>query len=253
MKKNNRFFKKCWILLGLQVACQVVILVADAVEWWNGFRIQATESCNVLRVLSLSMMFFQITNLTAIMKVCYQHPSVHAEHKLYAVLFLGFIASAMIFWPWCFSKTAIFQVVHKAALLLTMSIDVYLVSVALAKDNAEYNEEFMSSKSDAAMDSRFLLRSWRAWTDNKKSLFVIVFLAACSVLIFSDVALARFESALWGRFEKRHVVWWNCLFTDPEILFGNMFAINTVWFNKFKLSQKERQRHHNSNNLKESL
>ena len=198
-EKKYRFFKKCWILLGLQVACQVVILIADAVEWWNGFRIQATESCNVLRVLSLSMMFFQITNLTAIMKVCYQHPSVHAEHKLYAVLFLGFIASAMIFWPWCFSKTAIFQVVHKAALLLTMSIDVYLVSVALAKDNAEYNEEFMSSKSDAAMDSRFLSRSWRAWTDNKKSLFVIVFLAACSVLIFSDVALARFESALWGR------------------------------------------------------
>ena len=198
-EKKYRFFKKCWILLGLQVACQVVILVADAVEWWNGFRIQATESCNVLRVLSLSMMFFQITNLTAIMKVCYQHPSVHAEHKLYAVLFLGFIASAMIFWPWCFSKTAIFQAVHKAALLLTMSIDVYLVSVALAKDNAEYNEEFMSSKSDAAMDSLFLLRSWRAWTDNKKSLFVIVFLAACSVLIFSDVALARFESALWGR------------------------------------------------------
>ncbi|XP_027050697.1 uncharacterized protein LOC113678025 [Pocillopora damicornis] len=81
-EKKYRFFKKCWILLGLQVACQVVILVADAVEWWNGFRIQATESCN-------------------------------------------------------------------------------------------------------------------------KSLFVMVFLAACSVLIFSDVALARFESALWGRDLKR--------------------------------------------------
>ena len=137
------------------------------------------------------------------MKVCYQHPSVHAEHKLYAVLFLGFIASAMIFWPWCFSKTAIFQVVHKAALLLTMSIDVYLVSVALAKDDTEYNEEVMSPKSDAAMDPRFLLRSWRAWTENKNSLFVIVFLAACSVLIFSDVALAHFESALWGDDLKR--------------------------------------------------
>ena len=85
--KKYRFTKKCWILLGLHVACQVVILVADAADWWNGFRIQATESCNVLRVLSLSMMFFQISNLTAIMKVCYEHPSVDEEHKLYAVLF----------------------------------------------------------------------------------------------------------------------------------------------------------------------
>ena len=149
------------------------------------------------------MMFFQFSDLPAIMKVCYEHPSAQEEHKLYAVLLPGFIASAMIFWPWCFSKTAIFQAVHKAALLLTMSIDVYLVSVALAKDDTEYNEEVMSPKSDAAMDPRFLLRSWRAWTENKNSLFVIVFLAACSVLIFSDVALAHFESALWGDDLKR--------------------------------------------------
>ena len=84
-----------------------------------------------------------------------------------------------------------------------MSIDVYLVSVALAKDDTEYNEEVMSPKSDAAMDPRFLLRSWRAWTESKNSLFVIVFLATCSVLIFSDVALAHFESALWGGDLKR--------------------------------------------------
>ena len=51
------------------------------------------------------------------------------------------------------------QAVRKVALILTMSIDVYLVSVALAKDDTEYNEEVMSPKSDAAMDPRFLLRS----------------------------------------------------------------------------------------------
>ena len=104
----------------------------------------------------------------------------------------------MIFWPRCFAQTPIFQAVHKVALILTMSIDVHLVSVELAKDDTEYNEEVMSPKSDAAMDPRFLLRSWRAWTESKNSLFVIVFLATCSVLIFSDVALAHFESALWG-------------------------------------------------------
>ena len=109
----------------------------------------------------------------------------------------------MIFWPRCFAQTPIFQAVHKVALILTMSIDVYLVSVALAKDDTEYNEEVMSPKSDAAMDPRFLLRSWRAWTENKNSLFVIVFLAACSMLIFSVVALAHFESALWGGDLKR--------------------------------------------------
>ena len=109
----------------------------------------------------------------------------------------------MIFWPRCFAQTPIFQAVHKVALILTMSIEVYLVSVVLAKDDTEYNEEVMSPKSDAAMDPRFLLRSWRAWTESKNSLFVIVFLATCSVLIFSDVALAHFESALWGGDLKR--------------------------------------------------
>ena len=138
------------------------------------------------------------------MKVCYEHPSVHEEHKtfsclsLYAMLLLRFIASAMIFWHHCLLQTPIFQVVLKVTLILTMCIDFYLVSVTLAKDDTESNEEIMSPKSDAAMDSRFLLRSWRAWTENKKSLLVIVFVATCSVLIFSDMARARFESALWG-------------------------------------------------------
>ena len=203
-EKKYGSIRKCRILLGLQVACQVVILVADAAGWWNGFRIQATESCNFLRVISLSMMFFQFSNLMAIMKVCYEHPSVHEEHKtfsclsLYAMLLLRFIASAMIFWHHCLLQTPIFQVVLKVTLILTMCIDFYLVSVTLAKDDTESNEEIMSPKSDAAMDSRFLLRSWRAWTENKKSLLVIVFVATCSVLIFSDMARARFESALWG-------------------------------------------------------
>ncbi|CAH3136151.1 unnamed protein product, partial [Pocillopora meandrina] len=59
-EKKYRFFKKCWILLGLQVACQVVILVADAVEWWNGFRTQATESsCSVLIFSDVALARFE--------------------------------------------------------------------------------------------------------------------------------------------------------------------------------------------------
>ena len=113
----------------------------------------------------------------------------------------------MIFWPRCFAQTPIFQAVHKVALILTMSIDVHLVSVELAKDDTEYNEEVMSPKSDAAMDPRFWLRSWRAWTENKKS---IRYCFSCSMFgaDFQRRGPCSFRiSSMGWWFEKRHVVY----------------------------------------------
>nr|XP_058947299.1 uncharacterized protein LOC131775212 isoform X2 [Pocillopora verrucosa] len=74
---------------------------------------------------------------------------------------------------------------------------------ALDKNDAEYNKEVTSLKSDASTKSRFSSWSWKAWKESKKSLFFIVLFTVCLVLIFSEVARARFETALWDRDLKR--------------------------------------------------
>ena len=208
-KTKQKFIQKCRILASLQAACQVSILGADTAEWWKGFRIQPTESCNVLRVLSLSMMFFQTCNLTAIITVYYEHPVVHEKRRsfsyllVYAVLLLGFIGSAIFLWHGCFSQTSISQAVVEVELILTMFLIFYLLSVALDKNDAEYNKEVTSLKSDASTKSRFSSWLWKAWKESKKSLFFTVLFTVCLVLIFSEVARARFETALWDRDLKR--------------------------------------------------
>lgn len=200
-----KFVQKCWMLASLQAASQVAILVADGIEWWNGFQIQPTESCNVFRVLSLSMLFFQICIPTAIVTVCYEHLAGHEERKsfsclsMYTVLLLGFLGSAIIFWHCCFTRTPTSQAVLKVALILTMSFVVYLLSTALAKSGAEYNKEITSLKSNASMNSRLSSWSWKAWEENKESLFLTVLFTACLTLIFIGAAHANPESALWGR------------------------------------------------------
>lgn len=208
-KTKYKFIQKCWILASLQAACQVAIIIADVAEWWNGFRVQLTESCNVLRILSLSMMFFQTCNLTAIITVYYEHPVGHEERKsfsclsMYVVLYLGFIGSSIFSWHCCFSKTPLSRAVLKVALILTMYFVFYLLSAASDKKDAEYNREITSLKSDASTNLRFSSWSWEAWKGNKKFLLFTVLFTACSMLIFSGVAREGFESALWGRDLKR--------------------------------------------------
>lgn len=207
-KTKYKFIQKCWILASLQAACQVAIIIADAAEWWNGFPVQLTESCNVLRVLSLSMMFFQTCNLTAIITVYYEHPVGHLgrkSHSMYVVLYLGFIGSSIFSWHCCFSQTPLSRAVFKVALILIIYFVFYLLSAALDKKDAENNWEVTSIKSDASMNLRFSSWSWEAWKGNKKFLLFTVLFTACSVLIFSGVAREGFESALWGRDLKREM------------------------------------------------
>ena len=73
-KSKYEFLKWCRVLALCQGACQVIILVADSVEWWNGSTILPGETCSFFRVLCLSVMFYQTCNLTAMMTVYLEHP-----------------------------------------------------------------------------------------------------------------------------------------------------------------------------------
>ena len=73
-KTKYTFLQKCRTLAVCQCACQVIILLADAVESWKGLETEPRESCNVLRVLSSSMLFFQACNLMAILSFILTNP-----------------------------------------------------------------------------------------------------------------------------------------------------------------------------------
>ena len=103
-KTKNTFLQKCRTLTVCQCACQVTILVADAVESWIGLETQPRESCNVFRVLSSSTLFLQGCNLVAILMIHFDQPTSHGTRELCSKLkvsaawSLGFIGSAMIWW-----------------------------------------------------------------------------------------------------------------------------------------------------------
>jgi len=74
-KMKNTFLYKYRTLAICQCACQATFVVTDAVQSWKGFEIQARESCDVFRVLSISTLFFQACNITAMMIVYSDHGS----------------------------------------------------------------------------------------------------------------------------------------------------------------------------------
>lgn len=131
-KDKTKFLQKCRILAVCQCACQVIILLADAVESWEGLETEPRESCDVLRVLSSSMLFFQACNLMAI-SIIYSvdQPTAHGTElcsklKILAVLSLGFTGSALILCNSCFSQEFLFEMALRIVFVLSVAFVVLL-------------------------------------------------------------------------------------------------------------------------------
>ena len=114
-KENYTFLQKCQTLAICQCACQVTILVSDAIEIWKGLE---TESSNFFRTLSSSMLIFQGCKLMAILIIYFDQPTLHgtselcSKLKISAALSLGLIGSAIIWWNSYFCQDShIFQMV----------------------------------------------------------------------------------------------------------------------------------------------
>ena len=63
-KTKYTFLQKCRTLAICQCACQVIILLADAVEWWKGLETEPRESCNVFRVSNPAVTSVKSASLT---------------------------------------------------------------------------------------------------------------------------------------------------------------------------------------------
>ena len=203
-KAKHKFLQKFRVLAIFQCACQVTILVSETIGWWKGFDVKPNESCDVFRVLSLSVMFFQACNLTAIMTAYHGHPVAHENGELFAnlrmsaALIVGFVGSAVIWWYNCYSHAPISRLALKVAFVVTVSFVVLLMLAAALTTNAEEQREITSPESDTAINTWSLL--WNICKESKKPLFFTALLSACLVMILSGEP--RSESLLCQDFEQ---------------------------------------------------
>ena len=185
-KTKYTFLQKCRTLAICQCACQVTILVADAVGSWKGLETEYKESCNFFRVLSSSTLFFQGCNLIAILIIYFDHPTSYgtpelcSKLKISAALSLGLIGSTMIWWYSCFSQDFLFQM----ALLVLFVVSVAFVVLLLAWDaRNNIHDQLEDATQQASMKTCSLLR--HVFKEHRRPVLFIALLLVCLVVIFS--------------------------------------------------------------------
>lgn len=187
-EKRYKFLQKGRVLVILQFVCQVIILVVDSTEWWNGFNIQLSESCDVPRVLSLSLMFFQPCNLTAVMTVCcscednatQKTQELSSKLRIGAALTLGFIGSCLIWWNGCVNDGYSSQFALKFIFVVTTTYVVSQFGVALIGDKGLHQEEPLT---DATSEEK--ANALSKWTKGRRPLYMTALMLLFLIIIRS--------------------------------------------------------------------
>ena len=160
-----------------------MFVVTDAVQSWKAFEIQARKSCDVFRVLSISTLFFQACNITAMTLVYSDHNSPanqdasSSKRKITAALSLGLSGSAMIWWYSCFpheflsQMTAVFMFVVAAAFAFLFAVDI--------------RHRLVNTIPGTTIKTGSL--AWNVCREHKRPLAFIILLLTCLVVVLSDV------------------------------------------------------------------
>ena len=185
-KTKYTFLQKCRILAICQCACQVIILFADAVASWKGLATEPRQSCNVLRVLSSSTLFFQACNLMAILITYFDQPTAHetselsSKLKILAALSLGFTGLAIIWYYSCFSQEFLFQM----ALRVIFVVSVALVVLLLAWD-ARNNVQDQVDDDTQQVSVKTCSLLWKLLKENRRPVLFITLLLVCLLVLLS--------------------------------------------------------------------
>lgn len=182
-KMNNTFLYKCRTLAICQCILQAVFVVTDAVQSWKEFEIQARKSCDMFRVLSISTLFFQACNITAMTLVYSDHGSPANQDasskriKITAALSLGSIGSAMVWWYSCFPHEFLSQM---AVVIMFVVAAAFILLFAV-----NIRHRLVNTIPGTPRKTRSL--AWNVCNENKMPLAFIVLLLTCLVVVLSDV------------------------------------------------------------------
>ena len=185
-KTKYTFLQKCRTLAICQCACQVIILLADAAGSWKGMEIKFKESCDVFRVLSSSMLFFQGCNLMAISIIYFDQPTAHgtselcSKLKILAALSLGFTGLAMIWCNSCLSQEFLFQMALRIVFLVSVVPVVLLLAWNarnILQDPLDEDTQQVSMKTCSSL--------WKVFKENHKPVLFITLLFVCLLVLLS--------------------------------------------------------------------
>ena len=199
-KRKYALLQKCRTLAICQCACQVVILLADAAELWEGLETESRESCNVFSVMSSSTLFFQACNLMAISIIYFDQPTEHgtselcSKLKILAALSLGFSGSALIWCCSCISQEFRFQMALRVIFVVSVAFVVLLLAWD-ARNNLQ--DQLDEDAEEVSIKPCSLL--WKVLKENCKPLLFITLLLVCLLMLSS-------WSPRWAENEARKIV-----------------------------------------------
>ena len=133
-KIKNTFVQLCKVLAVCHSACQGMIVLTDAVEWWQGFE-KSRQCCNIFRVLSICMMVLQAFNITVI-------TTIHSYHRIQEVssLLIGIaglhLYSSLAWWYSCLPQELLsFSGITVTVVFVSAAVFALLLCAAALKNN----------------------------------------------------------------------------------------------------------------------
>ena len=185
-KEKYTFLQKCRTLAICQCVCQVIILLADGLEMSEGLK---TESCNIVRVLSNSTLFFQGSNLMAILIISFDQPRAHGTSrlctklKISAALSLGLFGSAIIWWNSYFSQDRL-HIFQMTPLPVLFVVSVAFIVLLFAWDARNIiHDKVEDDPQEASMETCSLL--WNVLQEYRRQVLFIFLLLVCLLVVLS--------------------------------------------------------------------
>ena len=186
-KRKYTLLQKCRTLAVCQCACQVAILLAGAAELWEGLETEYREFCDVFRVLSSSMLFFQGCNLMTISITCFDQPAAHGTSKLcsklkiLAALSLGLAGSVMIWCDSCIFQEFRFQMVLRVIFVVRVAFVILLLAWDARNHNIQ--DQLDEDKEQVSMKTCSLL--WKVLKENRRPVLFVTLLFVCLLILSS--------------------------------------------------------------------
>lgn len=196
-KTKYKFLQRCRSLTISQCACQVTILLTNAVQSWPGFEF---ESCNVFGGLLITMNFLLACNMVAILihldsgypiETCENQEVYLSKLKIPAALV---VFGSIILWYSYFSQVFLSQMAVKGILFVVLITLVALLYTAFSGSNCHY--QLTDASTNTSTTTSFSL--WNVYQENR----ITFFFFALSLTLVAVLLRALPRSSFSMNFEQ---------------------------------------------------
>ena len=190
IEPKREFLHKYRPLVICQFVYQVSVLAMNSIEAWSGLDVQHDESsCIVLKMTSICINIFLVSNLVAMLIVAVEQPITYNNQELSPKLLmlvpvcLGFIGSAILWW--C-NRSSLYEFECQVIAIIFFVVFLPLPLVTWKKYT---QRDQTSEKLEAALP-------WAIFKENKKVCVVTVWLLICCGVVIAS------GTSQWSSYEE---------------------------------------------------